>query len=483
MASTATARKTSTSSTWRSRIRTWCGSPRTSTASATSPGARTASSTRAMPPRAASTTCSASTRSTPRACGSPTGRSNTARRWRCRAAPSSSAARRGARPTSGFCRTAKRDESPTSPRRSATPPSRPPGSTRWASTAPATACSRAPLRICSHSTSRTRSLPSTPSRRRIEGGGAVIGGVGVGLAPVGQGAVVFSDVLNDRSFLANLAIYGSFDLTDALAFYIDRSERLSWGVGIFNTFQQGRDVRFPSVDKCGQAVAGPQGNACQVFYLQKQYGVIGLLSYPFSTFSRIEGTAPVQGVNRSLLENGILDANYVPTTLPESELAKIRGFSPNLELTGTWGWDTTRFGPAGAIGGTSLLVELGTGVLTGSGADALYGFAQTDAIQTLRVIGRSKLWLRAALGLAQGSRFGRTFYLSSFDNLRGFRFNDARLLGDGYYVSQAEFAFPLDVLVRIAFFSNITGIVGVDFGGVFQTSTAYRNYPRFGHLH
>jgi hypothetical protein len=317
---------------------------------------------------------------------------------------------------------------------------------------------------------------------RIEGGGAVIGGVGVGLAPVGQGAVVFSDVLNDRSFLANLAIYGSFDLTDALAFYIDRSERLSWGVGLFNTFQQGRDVRFPSVDKCGQPVAGPQGNACQVFYLQKQYGVIGLLSYPFSTFSRFEGTARVQGVNRSLLENGILDANYVPTTLPESELARIRGFSPNLELTGTWGWDTTRFGPAGTIGGTSLLVELGSGVLPGQGADALYAFAQTDAIQTLRVIGRSKLWLRAALGLAQGSRFGRTFYLSSFDNLRGFRFNDARLLGDGYYVSQAEFAFPLDVLVRIAFFSNITGIVGVDFGGVFQTSTAYRNYPRFGHL-
>ena len=318
---------------------------------------------------------------------------------------------------------------------------------------------------------------------RLEGGGAVIGGVGVGFAPVGQGAVVFNDVLNDRTFLANLAIYGSFDLTDALAFYIDRSERLSWGVGIFNTFQQGRDVRFPSVDKCQPVAAGVQGNACQVFYLQKQYGVIGLLSYPFSTFSRIEGTARVQGVNRSLLDNGILDANFLPTTLSERELAQIRGFSPNVELTGTWGWDTTRYGPAGAIGGTSLLVELGSGVLPGSGAEALYAFGQTDAIQSLRLIGRSKLSLRAAMGLAQGSRFGRTFYLSSFDNLRGFRFNDSRLLGDGYYVTQAEFGFPLDVLVRLAFFSNITGIVGVDFGGVFQTSTAYRNYPRFGHLH
>jgi len=64
--------------------------------------------------------------------------------------------------------------------------------------------------------------------------------------------VVFADVLRDRSFLANLAVYGSFDLTDALAFYVDRSKRLVWGFGAFNTFQVGRDIQFPGVETAGK---------------------------------------------------------------------------------------------------------------------------------------------------------------------------------------------------------------------------------------
>ncbi|TMA23396.1 MAG: hypothetical protein E6J88_12810, partial [Deltaproteobacteria bacterium] len=63
---------------------------------------------------------------------------------------------------------------------------------------------------------------------RIEGGGAAIGGAGVGFAPVGSGGVLFADIMRDRSALINLAIYGSFDLTDALAFYVDKSQRMVW---------------------------------------------------------------------------------------------------------------------------------------------------------------------------------------------------------------------------------------------------------------
>src|SRR5205085_3221495 len=115
-------------------------------------------------------------------------------------------------------------------------------------------------------------------------------------------------IMRDRTFLANLAIYGSFDLTDALAFYVDRAKRLNWGVGLFNTFQQGRDTRFPSSNQCGTAPPpGQQNYACQVFYLQRQFGAQGLLSYPFSTFSRVEAELRIQGMNRSLLDNGVAD--------------------------------------------------------------------------------------------------------------------------------------------------------------------------------
>jgi hypothetical protein len=315
---------------------------------------------------------------------------------------------------------------------------------------------------------------------RVEGGGAAIGGAGIGFAPVGQGGVIFADILRDRTALINLAIYGSFDLTDALAFYVDKSRRLTWGVGLFHTFQQGRDTRFPSAQLCYRPqTSATAGNACEVIYLQREFGAEGLLSYPLSTFSRIEGGARLMGVDRSFFDNFAYDRNGYPTAnIPASELAQIKGFDPEVTASLSYGWDTTRYGPGGAIGGTSVLVQLGAGDLPTRGADGVFGYVQADAIQTFRLIGRSKIDMRIAAGLAQGSRFGRHFYLSSFDNLRGFRWGDARLLGDGYYVGQAEFQFPLDVLIRFALFSGITGVVGFDFGGVVDTSRAQLDYPR-----
>jgi Omp85 superfamily domain/WD40-like Beta Propeller Repeat len=314
---------------------------------------------------------------------------------------------------------------------------------------------------------------------RLEGGQALVGGAGTGFAPVGQGAVQFADVLRDRSLLVSFAVYGSFDLSDVLAFYVDRSDRLIYGVGFFRTFQQGRDTRFAGADQCGVAaqVGAPQP-ACEVFFLQRQYGLQGLLSYPVSVFSRVDASLRLQGVTRSTLSGGILDANGISTGgLDESEAARINGSDPNAELALDWGWDTTRYGQAGAIGGSSLLVEAGGGALPGRGGDAMYGWAQFDAIQTFKLIGRSKLQFRASSGVSAGSRFGRHFFLSSFDNLRGYRFNDNRLLGDGYYVAQGEVSIPLDIFVRFAFFQNITGILGMDFGGVWNLGNARRNYP------
>ena len=310
---------------------------------------------------------------------------------------------------------------------------------------------------------------------KVEGGGAAIGGAGVGFAPVGSGGVLFADVLRDRTALINLAIYGSFDLTDALAFYVDKSQRLTWGIGAFHTFQQGRDTQFPSASQC----YGPglnTGAACEILYLQREFGVEGLLSYPLSTFSRVDASARLMGVTRSFFDNFAYDRFGQPlANVPASDLAEIRGSDPQGEINLAYGWDTTRYGPGGATGGRSLMVQFGAGDIPTRGVDGLYTYVQGDAIQTFRIIGRSKFNIRAAVGAAQGSRFGRRFYLSSFDNLRGFRWGDSRLLGDGYYVGQAELQFPLDVLIRFAFFSGITGVVGFDFGGVVDSNHAIQS--------
>jgi WD40-like Beta Propeller Repeat len=313
---------------------------------------------------------------------------------------------------------------------------------------------------------------------RVEGGGASIGGAGFGGAPVGSGGVLFADVLRDRTTLVNFAIYGSFNLTDALAFYVDKSERLVWGLGVFHTFEQGRDTQFPSAQTCFQPLTVQNlGQACQVIYLQTETGLEGLLSYPLSTFGRVEGSVRLMGVQRSFFDNFAYDRFGSPiANLPASDLAQIKGGDPEGTAQVSYGWDTTRYGPGGAIGGTSFEATLGAGDLPTRGNDGFFAFFQEDLIQSIRLVGRSKIDLRVASGLAQGSRFGRRFFLSSFDNLRGFQFGDARLLGDGYYVGQAELQIPLDIIIRFAFFSGITGVVGWDFGGVFDTNRAKQDY-------
>jgi len=56
------------------------------------------------------------------------------------------------------------------------------------------------------------------------------------------------------------------------------------------------------------------GFACEVQYLQRMFGAQGLLSYPFSTFSRVDAAVRIQGMSRSLLENRIFDVNGFPTS-------------------------------------------------------------------------------------------------------------------------------------------------------------------------
>src|SRR5205085_7396841 len=139
-----------------------------------------------------------------------------------------------------------------------------------------------------------------------------------------------------------------------LAFYVDRSQRLVWGIGAFHTFQQGRDTQFPSARACSQPLtAANQSAACEVLYLQREYGAEGLLSYPLSTFSRVEGSARLMGVSRSFFDNFAYDYFGNPTAnIPAADLNQIRGGDPEAVFEGSYGWDTTRYGPGGAIGGT-----------------------------------------------------------------------------------------------------------------------------------
>ena len=283
----------------------------------------------------------------------------------------------------------------------------------------------------------------------------------LGTSSVGQGALVFGDLLGDRKLVLSLAIYGDWTLTDASLVLLDTGRRDTFGLGPFHTFTRRREANAP-------------GGLGDVLYLQREFGLLGLWAHPFGTFSRMELRGVVQGVKRDF--QSPVDADGLIVT--RVDLDGVRGWRDarggyDLEglLTLRAGHDTTRFRfPGGAVGGGSLLFEVGGGWLPIR--SALYATALFDAQRHLRTLGGVVLHLRLAGGVTGGSPLGRQFFLSSYDNLRQFQVWDLRLLGRAYTVLNADLTIPLDALVRLAVISNVQAVAGLDLGSVAQSADA-----------
>ncbi|HEY0838756.1 MAG TPA: hypothetical protein VGD74_01085, partial [Vulgatibacter sp.] len=279
-----------------------------------------------------------------------------------------------------------------------------------------------------------------------------MGGVSVGTQTVAVGGVSFSDLLRDRILAVQLAVYGSLDFTDASAIWLDRTHRTTWLAGVFHTFQPKRDRTFST----------PALPDNPDFYLEREFGAMGGISYPFNRFERSDLLLTVEGVHRSRFTDK-------RGTREEVWEAQTGGNDLQLMLVAGYGYDTIRFHPlAGPIAGSSALLSVGGSMLPErlGGDQGLNAFAELDAQHYFLLGMRSTFWTRIAAGSSWGGRFSRQFYLSSVDNLRGYHWADDRLLGTNFYVANAEVSFPLDWLIRVALFEGLRGVGAVDFGGV-----------------
>lgn len=282
--------------------------------------------------------------------------------------------------------------------------------------------------------------PRKSSNWRFEGtAGALVGPVAVGAA-----GVAITDLMRDHAVLINLAIYGSFKLTDASVFYLNQSRRPALGVGAFHTFEPRRDKTFAGVEN---------------FYFQRAFGVAGLVSYPFDRFRRLEGSLEVRGIERFAFTDytGALDADWRRLN---------GGIEPEVVVSGQYGYDTTRLhAQAGPVAGSSLLGSVTAGYLP----VRQFGYARfmADAQHRIALFGRTHLMLRASAGTSTSGRFAPQFFLYSVDNLEGYRFGDSRLLGDHYYATNVRLTVPVDWLVQVPLLSGIYVTGGFDFGAAF----------------
>ncbi len=332
-----------------------------------------------------------------------------------------------------------------------------------ATAAPSQAGAQAPAALPQRSLEGAE--PYRPFARENIDLGPILGFAGAGGGGfVGQAFASATDRLRNHALMLQVAVYGSIDLTDGYLLYLNQSQRTTWGGGPFQS------LRF----RVDQSLRQNANNELPYYTLisgERFFGATALARYPLSTFTFLEGNLSIGGVSYfldrytafilSLPEiNGIGDL-YTPWRDAN------RGVRFQTEASVAFGYNTLRHHYTGVpISGTSFLGELTTGVQPFN--QEVFGNVRLDAERYFPIpLGSTHVLLRGGAGSTFGGRFARSYFLSSFDTLRGVEFGDERwLLGQHYLYSTLELRVPLDALIRVAFLNTIMGVAGFDLGGV-----------------
>ena len=265
-----------------------------------------------------------------------------------------------------------------------------------------------------------------------------------------QGAqLVFSDLLGDHAVSMSFSMYGSPSLNSLLSnlnadvFYLNKSQRLNWGLGAFRLSGLFVEQDFSQL------------------YRESTAGVYGSLRYPFSRFTRLEGQGRLEYSNRDDFDSrfirgpeqrrGVLASNYISLVN-----------------------DNTLWLETGPIDGTRW--NLTAGVVT----DLSHGVFENwigslDVRKYLRTSQQSAVALRAYAYASEGTR-PRAVAIGGSWLLRGYpRFSQA---GTHAWVSNAEWRFPITNFVALGFpfgtirFPQVQGAIFADAGQAWER-TAY----------
>ena len=255
---------------------------------------------------------------------------------------------------------------------------------------------------------------------------------------VSRSTIYMSDMLGNRRFIASLDSVSSFSNFDFL--YFDLQHRTNWGIRLFD-------------NRSFYTLTGTSGNLFERHQLYRETGAMGILSYPFDRYHRLDSGIGFENRNYSL-----------PLVNPFTGDILLQSFSDSFPIVSTsFSGDSAVFKEFGPVSGRRY--EIGTSYAPDiKGGGILSHDVTVDARQYLQVTSRSLLAARLFVGYSHGN-IPNFYYFGGLNTLRGYDFQS--IIGNQAAFANFEFRFPLiDILATpIIGFRGIRGNLFFDIGG------------------
>ncbi len=276
-------------------------------------------------------------------------------------------------------------------------------------------------------------------------------GYGFGMA----NTIVLSDMLGNHRLQFSVGLYRDLENSDFLASYWYLKKRIDYGFGAFQ-FKNYLNSRLSSI---GESFASYR------LFSERNYGVYGLISIPFSTFKRMDIELQAFYSERKFYDR-IEEDSYTSNLIyiPSQESTR-RLIEPTISFT----HDASFFSYFGPVDGSRWTVSLSKG-LSFNGHDVSRTTAFLDYRWYTRLFYRNSFAFRLAGAVSEGDD-ARSFFLGGPTTLRGYDF--LAFAGTRMGLVSFEYRFPLlDALIfgwpgRWGF-TNIGGTLFFDGGAVWD---------------
>jgi Tol biopolymer transport system component len=266
----------------------------------------------------------------------------------------------------------------------------------------------------------------------------VNGGVTSDQLLVSRSTIYMSDMLGNRRFIASLDSVSSFSNFDFL--YFDLQHRTNWGFRVFDS----RSFYAAGVNASGNLLDRKQ--------LYRETGAVGILSYPFDRYHRVDTGFGYESrdVNYPFLDN-----------VGNLFFVNRRDSFPIVSTTFTG--DSSIFKQFGPISGRRYELSASYSPDIKNGGTLTNDYS-VDARQYFQLSSRSLLAARLFVGYSRGN-FPNFYYFGGLNTLRGIPFRS--MIGNQAAFANFEYRFPfIDVLAfpGVAF-REIRGNIFFDIGG------------------